>query len=259
MVPRLLIRQALEASGAPSRLGAGIELDEGPSRYLKRVLRLEVGAPVQVFDGQGHRYLARIAQIDAKRCTITLESTLPSSPRSSLSVTLAQCLSSADKMDWTIEKAVELGVRRIVPLFSERSPVRFDAERGRRKLEHWQAVVEAACMQCGEDHLPELLEPRPLVDWLQEQQPSKLRLTLSPDATLSLPAAIAQAQISWSPQSVPQIDLLVGPESGLSDAEIDRSIRNGFQPVRLGPRVLRTETAGLAALAALMALAGDFQ
>lgn len=256
MVPRLLVRDAGKAFG-PDASPVDLALNEGQSRYLGRVLRLPVGAPIEIFDGEGRRFRARLIHLEAKRGVLRIETECPTRPLDRLSVTLGQCLSSADKMDWTIEKAVELGARRLVPLFSERSPIRFDRERGLRKSEHWQAIIEAACMQCGEDRLPELCLPRSLSEWLAEPHQG-VRLTLSPDAEDSLPTVII-ATLKTPPPAAPlSITLLIGPESGLSEAEIRQSARAGFVPVRMGSRILRTETAGPAALSALQALTGGF-
>lgn len=258
MLPRLLIPldDALRA-GIQTR--EPIQVGREQARYLSRVLRLSAGDPVQVFDGQGGRYQARIAQIDAGTCQLRVEQVMPRSPASRLSLTLAQCLSSADKMDWTIEKAVELGVSSIVPLFSERSLIRLDADRGQRKLQHWQAIVEAACMQSGQDRLPTLYAPRTIAQWLATEPPAGLRLALSPSAETTLVRAVEDAGLDAAGTHAQAITLLVGPESGLTETELERLIDAGFEAVRLGPRVLRTETAGLAALSAIGALAGDFR
>jgi 16S rRNA (uracil1498-N3)-methyltransferase len=250
LTPRLLVRNAGEALGGEDEPTL-IRLPREQAHYLTRVLRLTEGSALEVFDGAGARYLARLAQAGGEGCRISM----------------AQCLSSADKMDWTIEKAVELGVRRIIPLFSERSPVRFDAQRATRKREHWQAIIEAACMQCGEDRLPELLEPSGLHQWLSGTSSlDALRLVLSPTGSLSLVECVStsgcadpSAGTGFPAQGARPIELLVGPESGLSETEVALATRAGWQPVRLGPRVLRTETAGLAALAAIAAIAGDFR
>jgi 16S rRNA (uracil1498-N3)-methyltransferase len=266
LTPRLLVRNAGEALGGEDEPTL-IRLPREQAHYLTRVLRLTEGSALEVFDGAGARYLARLAQAGGEGCRISIETALPPSAPPTRSITLAQCLSSADKMDWTIEKAVELGARRIIPLFSERSPVRFDAQRAARKREHWQAIIEAACMQCGEDQLPELLEPSGLGQWLSGTSSlDALRLVLSPTGSLSLVECVSTSDCADPPagtgfpaQGPRPIELLVGPESGLSETEVALATRAGWQPVRLGPRVLRTETAGLAALAAIAAIAGDFR
>jgi 16S rRNA (uracil1498-N3)-methyltransferase len=258
MLPRLLIPLE-DGLRAGIESGEPIEIGREQARYLSRVLRLSAGDPVQVFDGQGSRYGARIVQIDAGTCQLRIEQTLPRVEASRLSLTLAQCLSSADKMDWTIEKAVELGVSSIVPLFSERSLIRLDPDRGQRKLQHWQAVVEAACMQSGQDQLPALCAPVTIAKWLAMGPSPGLRLALSPFAETTLVQAIEGARLDSTRAAESPVTLLVGPESGLTPAELERLIDAGFVAVKLGPRVLRTETAGLAALAAIAAIAGDFR
>jgi len=164
---------------------------------------------------------------------------------------LAQCLSAGEKMDWTIEKAVELGVSAIVPLQSRRSVVRLDEDRARRRAEHWQRLIVAACMQCGRDRLPALAPVRTLEDWLAEPAAGAPRLVLAPGAAVSIGELAAPAG-SGGPAVV-----LVGPESGLTDEEMEQARSAGFVAVSMGPRILRTETAGLAALAVLQARFGD--
>ncbi len=266
MTPRLLVREARVQWGAPAGEGP-IALTREQTHYLTRVLRLGEGASIEVFDGTGGRYQARLGQAGSAVYQLHIETELPASPPPQLSVTLAQCLSSADKMDWTVEKAVELGVTGIVPLFSDRSLIRLDPRRSARKHEHWQAIIEAACRQCGQDRLPELHKPQDLEAWLRGPSPcAALRLILTPTGSVSLVETVKAtlendpgANLGAAGRSTATIALLVGPESGFSDIEIQQAIRTGWQPVRLGPRVLRTETAGLAAIAALAAVAGDFR
>ena len=173
----------------------------------------------------------------------------PVDRESRLDVTLAQCVSKGDRMDYTIQKAVELGVSRIAPLLSERSVVKLDAERWDKKLEHWQGVIASACEQSGRVRLPTLLPVQKLGAWLAEPttESTMLKLTLAPTASAALRDLPSPAAAC----------LLIGPEGGLSDGEIAHSAQAGFVGLRLGPRVLRTETAGVAALAAMQALWGD--
>lgn len=173
-------------------------------------------------------------------------------PESPAAIHLGQCLSSADKMDWTIEKAVELGAKSISPIFSQRSLVRLDQARARRKREHWQAIAEAACMQSGRDTLPLIGEPLSLEAWLARVN-EPIRLALDPRASMTLSAW----RSTLADTDREAICLLIGPESGLADTELKAAQAAGFAPISLGPRVLRTETAGLAALSALQALSGD--
>jgi 16S rRNA (uracil1498-N3)-methyltransferase len=241
MIPRVLIDSRLEP-------GAHFSPSKEQRHYLTRVLRLRPGDRVQVFDGRGGRFEALLAEDSAQQTGLQIAARIDPCPESPLSITLAQCLSSADKMDWTIEKAVELGVSAIQPLLSKRSVVRLDEHRVRSRLEHWQRIVVAACMQCGRDLLPTVAAPVPLERWLEQRDRARGAIVLSPDANTAL---------SGLPLATTAIDLLVGPESGLAPQEVSSCFAAGFQAARLGPRVLRTETAGLTAIAVLQARAGD--
>ncbi len=229
-------------------------LDARQSHHLVRVLRLCAGESIECFDGTGSRFEAVIERADPRGCAIRIGARLPSSAESALRLTLVQCISSAERMDWTVEKAVELGVHAIRPLMSARSQVRLDTERARRRHRHWSRIIEAACMQCGRDLLPTLHEAVSFEQWIASVPPRIERavtvIVLSPTATMRL---------SDVPIDVQQdIELLVGPESGFSDAELEQARATGLVAARLGPRTLRTETAGIAAIVALQTLAGDF-
>jgi 16S rRNA (uracil1498-N3)-methyltransferase len=241
MTPRLL----LEATPSP---GSEARLSAEQSHYLVRVLRLSQGAPVQVFDGQGRRFRAHLLDASPRSALLGIDEELPATPESPLRITLAQCVSAAEKMDWTIEKAVELGVWAIQPLLSKRSVVRLDAQRSRKRAEHWQRLIVAACMQCGRDRVPALAAPIALEDWLDCRDRSIPGLVMDPGASASLSAIGTRFDA---------IDLLVGPESGLDGSEIAAAREAGFDTMRLGPRVLRTETAGLAAITVLQSRFGD--
>lgn len=244
MTPRLHLPGPLEP-------GTTATLDREQSHYASRVLRLRPGDALEVFDGTGARHAATIREADPRRCVLLLGASLPSNAESPFPIVLAQCLSAGEKMDWTIEKAVELGVSAIVPLQSRRSVVRLDEDRARRRAEHWQRLIVAACMQCGRDRLPELAPVRSLEDWLAGPVAGAPRLVLAPGAAVSIGELAAPAG-SDGPAVV-----LVGPESGLADEELEQARSAGFIPVSMGPRILRTETAGLAALAVLQARFGD--
>ncbi|MFO1196276.1 MAG: 16S rRNA (uracil(1498)-N(3))-methyltransferase [Burkholderiaceae bacterium] len=228
--------------------GDVVELAPDASHQLARVLRLRAGEPVQLFDGQGRRFAARVLDADARRCRLRVDGVEAGLPDGPLRITLAQCLSSAEKMDWTIEKAVELGVHAIVPLASARSVVRLDPDRARRRAEHWARLVAAACAQCGRDRLPVVHEPLALAAWLASPRAGARRFVLSPGTG---------TRIGALPSPGDDVELLVGPESGLSDEELAQALAAGCGALSLGPRVLRTETAGLAAVAALQARFGD--
>jgi 16S rRNA (uracil1498-N3)-methyltransferase len=245
MVPRLLVAD-LRAAGQPIALAAD------QAHYALRVLRLRTGDTMELFDGAGARWSARLVEAGRDSARLELLAPLAPRPESPLRLTLAQCLSAADRMDYTIEKAVELGVAAIVPVASERSVVRLDEARAQRRVTHWRRVIVAAAMQCGRDRLPDLAAPVPLADWLAARAPTQPGWVLDPEAVEPLTAAALRLPCGGA-----EATLLVGPESGLAPHEIAQARRAGLVPVRLGPRVLRTETAGLAALAVLQALRGD--
>ena len=233
----------------PLHAGAEHRLERELAHYLTRVLRLRPGDDLEVFDGEGARHGATLLAVDSRHAVLRIDAARPGLPDSPLPVFLAQCLSAGEKMDWTIEKAIELGAHGIIPLQSRRSVVRLDDDRAQRRAEHWQRLAIAACMQCGRDRLPRIEPVRPLASWLQSAWPRSTRLVLAPGAR----AAIGSIE---TPEPGPLL-ILVGPESGLADDELDAAVNAGFQPVSMGPRILRTETAGLAAIAVLQARFGD--
>lgn len=228
--------------------GERLALGEEAAVHLTRVLRLKAGAPLAVFDGEGREHEASIRAIAGSRVEVQLGPARASPAPSPLAVTLAQGISRAERMDYAIQKATELGVTRIVPLLCERSVVRLDAAQAARKLEHWQGVATAAAGQCGRADLPEILPARRLPEHLALIRDTPgMRLVLAPGAAQGLkdlPATRA-------------VEILIGPEGGLADEEIALAALAGFERVRLGPRVLRTETAAAAAIAALQTLQGD--
>lgn len=231
--------------------GHTIVLDARRSHHLVRVLRLAAGARIEVCDGAGGRFDAVIESADPKASVLRLIEPIIRLTESPLAITLAQCLSTADKMDWTIEKAVELGAHRIAPLASDRSQVRLDAARAARKHEHWLRIVESACMQSDRAWLPALDELRHFAHYVDHADPNARRLILAPGAAMPL--------ATMTIERARPVIIAVGPESGFSEGELSRAVARGFEPVALGPRTLRTETAGLAAIAVLQALAGDFR
>lgn len=239
-LPRFYCREAL----AP---GAHIELPEPVARHAVRVLRLPPGAAMVLFDGRGGEYLAHIERIERDRVLVELADWRDIERESPLSITLVQALQAGEKMDFTIQKAVELGVRDIVPVESRRSVMRLSGDRAGKRVAHWQGVAASACEQCGRNQVPLVAPLEKLENWLARPADGVLRLMLAPDAGQTL-ADLAPAT---------NIQLLIGAEGGLDPQEVIAAGQAGFQAVRLGPRVLRTETAGLAALAALQLLWGD--
>ena len=233
----------------PLGLDQTLTLPEAASRHLVQVLRLREGDAFIAFNGQGGEYGAVIHRIAKRDVQVRIGSFNAINRESPLSLTLAQCVSKGDRMDYTLQKAVELGVSEIVPLLSERSVVKLDAERWEKKMEHWRGVVISACEQSGRTRIPALHTPAPINAWLTQDTGTTLKLTLAPEASRSFHSI----ELAQRP-----VILLVGPEGGLSDAEIQRAESKGFEAITLGPRILRTETAGVAALAAIQALWGDW-
>lgn len=231
---------------APLAVGAAVELDGQAAAHLVRVLRLGPGDTLVLFNGDGRDYGARLLEAGKRGARAEVLSAREAGRESPLRLTLAQGLARGEKMDWVLQKATELGVAAIAPVLTERTEVRLDGERTDKRLAHWRGVVSAACGQCGRARLPALAEPRPLADYAAAET-APLRLALDPDGALTL-------------DTLPDADaiaLVVGPEGGLSPRDLAALRAAGFHGLRLGPRILRTETAGLAAIAALQARRGD--
>lgn len=238
-----MTRIFVEADLAPAQ---SLALPEAAARHVGQVLRMRAGEPLVLFNGAGGEYAAVIEAVERRAVQVRIESFAAVDRESALDVTLAQCVSKGERMDYTIQKAVELGVTAIVPLLSVRSVVKLDGERWEKKLEHWRGIVVSACEQSGRTRLPPVLAPQKYEAWVAAPSAAP-RLVLAPMAAQPLRAVTPATAVS----------LLVGPEGGLSDPEIDAARRAGCTAITLGPRVLRTETAGVAALAALQALWGD--
>lgn len=216
------------------------------------MLRLKAGEELVLFNGDGAQYRAVVAKPAAEGFVVEIREREAADRETPLAVTLAQGVSSGERMDFTLQKAVELGVAAIQPLATSRSVVRLDAERAAKRLLHWQAVVVSACEQCGRNRIPKVEPLRAIEDWtraLGREPPGALRVLLSPRAQTGLSGLSRPAQ---------GVLLLAGPEGGLAPEEERDALNAGFSAVRLGPRVLRTETVALAAIAALQALWGDF-
>ena len=216
-----------------------------------RVLRLREGDQIVLFDGHGGEYPAQLVELGRNDASVQLGRWRDVERESPLALTLIQAVQAAEKMDLTIQKAVELGVSSIVPAESRRSVVRLTGERALRRLEHWRGVAVAACEQCGRNRLPEIaaISAVPAALAALNNPSAGLKLMFLPEATQTL--------ADLPPPTA--VTLLVGAEGGLDPLEEQAALAAGFVPVRLGPRVLRTETAGLAALAAIHALWGDFR
>lgn len=223
-----------------------VHLPEATSHYLSRVLRLAVGAQIQLFDGSGHEYLSEITAISKKVVSVELTEQVAGLPDSSLVIHLGQGLSRGERMDWAIQKATELGVTEITPLFTERCEVRLNDERAEKRLAHWRQIAISACEQCGRSTIPVIHPPQAIAEWMQTVQ-ADLKLVLHP---------VAQPLTAHQPPN--SLAFLIGPEGGLTEAEVAQAAGAGFLPARLGPRVLRTETAPVVALSVAQQLWGDF-
>ncbi len=241
-IPRICVLEPLE-------VGAEILLPAQAGEHLARVLRLEQGHPIILFNGDGREFRAEISQLTKRTVSArVLEMGMAEDRESLLKLTLAQGVARGEKMDLILQKATELGISRIVPLITERTEVKLDAERTARRLAHWQAVVASACEQSGRLRLPTIEMPIRLGAWAAALSASDgLRLALNPHGSVS-------------PRTLPVFEsavLVVGPEGGLSQHDLTALDQANFLGLRLGPRILRTETAGLAGITALQAIHGD--
>lgn len=235
---------------APLSSGMLLELPTQQGRHLARVLRLPAGAPVTIFNGEGGEFDAVIESIRRDTVSVRVGAHQAVERESPLHVTLLQGIARGEKMDFILQKATELGVARIVPLTMARSSVRLTAETALRKQAHWQAVAASAAEQSGRNRVPEVAAPATLAD-ATGAAGEGVKLLLSPEG-MAQPALLSRLQAH-----APRITLLVGPEGGFDPDELRVAGLAGFLGWRLGPRVLRTETAALVALAALQTLAGD--
>lgn len=230
---------------APLSLGQHA-LPEEQAHYIGRVLRHSAGDAVQLFDGSGQEYLGQLIEVGKKSVRVELTEQLPGQPDSPLRVHLGQGLSRGERMDWAIQKATELGVAEITPIVSERCEVRLKDERADKRLAHWQQVAISACEQCGRSTVPLIHPPLLLADWLAQVE-ADLKLVLHP---------VAEPLASHAKPT--SLAFLIGPEGGLNDNEVSQAVAAHFQAARLGPRVLRTETAAAVALSVAQQLWGDF-
>jgi len=231
-------------------LGATVELSANASTHATRVVRLNVGDTLVLFNGDGFDYSCELISIKKNEVLASVKSSQKITVESPLSITLLQGISSGDRMDFTIQKAVELGVTHIQPINTERSMVKLNAERAEKRVEHWQGVAHAACEQSGRAVVPKIALPMPLSLWLAKHpQDNASRILLHP---------VGAKRLAELPKPAGEIQLLIGAEGGLSPQEIDKAIAHGFQSTVLGPRILRTETAALTAIASMQTLWGDF-
>lgn len=236
-------------------IGQLIELSVENKHHAARVLRLKKGDAITLFNGHGGEFSAHIENISKSSTTVLIDAYHDIDRESPLDITLAQAICVNEKMDWIIQKAVELGVTSIQPVTTARSIVHLSDARSSKRLQHWQKIIISACEQCGRNHLPRILPLILLPEWLSNKKATQsshdLNLMLSTTATESL------RNIPQPPAST-HIALLIGPEGGFTQEEEVAILHTGFIPVRLGKRILRTESAALAAVSALQALWGDF-
>jgi 16S rRNA (uracil1498-N3)-methyltransferase len=239
-VTRVFVEEPL-ATGREQQLGTAA------AAHVSRVLRLRTGDELTLFDGRGGEYAATIIAASRTAVRVRVREHRPIERESPLRITLVQGISRGERMDWVIQKATELGVAAIVPAVTEHSVVKLNASQARKKHEHWYAIAVSACEQSGRNRLPELSFPRALRQWLAEAPRNGSRVLLDPSAERGL-ATIGR---------VAALTLLIGPEGGLAAGERELAVKQGFLSMRVGPRVLRTETAAIAAISALQAMFGD--
>ncbi|MEY5134830.1 MAG: Ribosomal small subunit methyltransferase [Pseudomonadota bacterium] len=228
-----------------------VELIAQTHIHATKVLRLKVGDQFALFNGDGYDYVAKVIELSKHKTSVEIIDRYQVNHESPLKITLAQGLAAGDKMDWIIQKAVELGIQSIQPLLTERSIVKLDRERADKKLEHWRTVAISACEQTGRSIIPDILSPIHLVQWLsnQNQTANSLKLILTP----------AKAQnINHLEKPSSPVVFMVGPEGGFSEKEMNLALSSSFVPVNFGKRVLRTETASVVALSIMQNLWGDF-
>lgn len=240
-VSRLYVDAALN-------VGQHVELDDAAGHYLRTVLRLKQDQEIVLFNGRGGEYRCRLEEVSRKRVSVAVEQFIDRSVESPLAINLGLGISRGDRMDWAVQKAVELGVASLTPLISERCVIKFDGDKKQQRQQHWQSIIQHAAEQSGRTRLPELNPPLGLAEWVDGQR--GLKLFLDPYAEQAL------SELNPGGEGV---TLMSGPEGGFSDQEREYAKAAGFIPVRMGGRILRTETAVLAALAAVQTLWGDFR
>ena len=241
--------------------GRILELPPNAAHHAARVLRLEPGDRVTLFNGSGGEFSTVIASIGKSGTTVTVEEHLAAECESPLDITLVQAVCANEKMDWIIQKAVEMGVNRIQPISTTRSLVRLSGERADKRLQHWQQIVISACEQCGRNHLPQLLPVLSLSDWLSRQMGEHKILpgeSVHNPCFMLLPTSKKRLRDFPEATQCSSLTVMVGPEGGFAPEEEAAALVAGLVPLKLGGRILRTETAALAAVAAMQALWGDY-
>ncbi|MET0355860.1 MAG: 16S rRNA (uracil(1498)-N(3))-methyltransferase [Cellvibrio sp.] len=239
-IPRVFTHQALVTNSE-------LALAEHQSHYLSKVLRMQSGRELILFNGEGGEYNAEISAVHKKHVDVLVKDFSPDNRQSNLQLELAIGVSRGERMDWVLQKATELGVTKITPLITERTEVKLGGERADKKMEHWQQIIISACEQCQRNLLPELSEPINFSDWVSACN-AELKFVLHHRDNQGLPKDKATQSVA----------LLIGPEGGLDEDEIAKAIDRKFSPLALGPRVLRTETAPVAGISLVQYLWGDF-
>lgn len=244
-IPRIYSNQPLSS-------GQSLILEEDPSRHIAKVLRMQAGRELVLFNGEGGEYRATIAEVGKKRVTVNLGEHSTVERESPLQIDLAIGISRGERFDWVLQKATELGVTRILPLLTERTEVKLNGDRLQKKLHHWRQIAVSACEQCQRNRLPQIAEPLRLTGWLAAQEEGDGRAN---PLKLVLHHRSNQGLNEYQPPQA--VTLLIGPEGGLSDEEIQLALNSGFQALTLGPRVFRTETAPVVGLSLIQYLWGD--
>ena len=236
-------------SPVPLSANTDFTLAGDQARYIGRVLRLKPGDEFTIFDGTGGEYPATVATVSKSQVQIKTAAKVEKNAESPLSIHLLQGVSRGERMDFVVQKATELGVQRITPVLTEFSVVKLDSKRAEKRVQHWSNIAISTCEQCGRNILPVIDAPQPLRNWIGDNLVSaNTRILLRPDANISLGSAT-------KPEGT--VTLLIGPEGGFSDAEYEQAEIAGFKTAGFGPRILRTETAAIAAIAVLQSLHGD--
>lgn len=240
-IPRIYVSQTLASEQQ-------LLLDKDAANHLVNVLRLKAGHPIVLFNGDGNEYPAQLLSVSKKATEVLVDAKLSISVESPLHIHLGQAISKGDRMDFVLQKSVELGVSEITPVMSSRSTVKLDPARWEKKWQQWQKIIIGACEQCGRNTLPKLHAVCSYQEWLA-QSTAEHRLLLDPTA---------EQRFTQLPHASKGFRLLIGPEGGLSEAEIYQAVESGYHGVQMGARVLRTETAALAAISVLQGQFGDF-
>lgn len=237
-------------SPTPLQIGKVVTLSENAATHATKVMRLKLGESLTLFCGDGFDYACTLTSLEKKAVLASVDARQKIDNESPLNIKLLQGISSGDRMDVTIQKAVELGVTEIFPISAERSVIKLNAERAEKRVEHWQSVAIAACEQSGRAVVPQVHTPQTLAQWLSQHPIGQdLNILLNP---------VGAKKLAQLPKPSGNIHVLIGPEGGLSANEITLASKHHFQSIVLGPRILRTETAALTVIASMQTIWGDF-